>query len=92
MTILAAIRFVDAPLVVEGAAAINRRLKEPLHLVHVLPAELDRIPSDAAQTFVRGCLEAQARRVRSDRLPVSVEVASGVAGAHVPVLVARPAE
>ena len=77
VTLLAAIRFVDAPLVVEGAAAIARRLEEPLHLVHVLPAELEGIPGDAAHAFIRGCLEAQARRVRSERLPVSVEVASG---------------
>jgi nucleotide-binding universal stress UspA family protein len=89
MTILAAIRFVDAPLVVEGAAAIARRLKQPLHLVHVLPAELDKIPSDAAQTFVRGCLEAQARRVRSDRLLVSVEVASGETHRELLAAVAR---
>ena len=77
MTVLAAIRFVDAPLVVEAAAAIARRLQQPLHLVHVLPAEVARLPGDVAQTFVRGCLEAQARRVASGGMPVSVEVASG---------------
>jgi nucleotide-binding universal stress UspA family protein len=89
MTVLAAIRFVDAPMVVEAAAAIARRLQQPLHLVHVVPAEAAQLPGNVAQTFFRACLEAQARRVRSDVMPVSVEVASGETHLELLAVVAR---
>jgi nucleotide-binding universal stress UspA family protein len=75
--VVAAIRFVEAAAVAEAAAGIARRLHQPLHLVHVLPAEAAQVPGDAARAFVKGALDALARRLGTDGLPVSVEVATG---------------
>jgi nucleotide-binding universal stress UspA family protein len=77
MTILAGIRFVEASAVAEAAAGIARRLQEPLHLVHVLPEEAARLPGDAARAFVRGALDALARRLLPREVRVTVEVATG---------------
>jgi len=77
MTILAGIRFVEASAVAEAAAGIARRLQQPLHLVHVLPEEAAQLPGDAARAFVRGALEALARRLAPSEVRVTVEVATG---------------
>ena len=77
MTIVAGIRFVEASAVAEAAAGLARRLQQPLHLVHVLPEEAAQLPGDAARAFVRGALEALARRLGPPELRVTVEVAAG---------------
>ena len=77
MTVLAAIRFVDAPAVGEAAAGIARQLGEPLQLVHILPAEAAQVPGDAARLFIRGLLEALAERLRAQGVDVTSAVATG---------------
>ena len=76
MTVLAGIRFVEAAQAAEAAAGLARRLEEPLHLVHVLPAEAEQVPGMAARAFVHGALSTLAQRVGAG-LKVTVEVASG---------------
>lgn len=77
MTVLAAIRFVDAPVVAEAAAGLARQLGEPLQLVHVLPAEAAQVPGDIARAFIRGALEALAEQLRTHGLEVTSFVATG---------------
>jgi nucleotide-binding universal stress UspA family protein len=77
MSVLAAIRFVEAAAVAEAAAGVARRLGQPLHLVHVLPSEAAQVPGDAARAFVRGALQALAQRLAMDALPITSEVAVG---------------
>jgi nucleotide-binding universal stress UspA family protein len=77
VTVLAAIRFVEAAAVAEAAAGFARQLGQPLHLVHVLPAEAVQVPGDAARAFIRIALETLARRLGTDGLPVTSVVASG---------------
>ncbi|MGO9829498.1 MAG: universal stress protein [Myxococcaceae bacterium] len=76
MTVLAGIRFLEATQAAEAAAGLARRLKERLHLVHVLPAEAEQVPGLAAAAFVHGALTALAERVGAG-LQVTVQVARG---------------
>jgi nucleotide-binding universal stress UspA family protein len=77
VTVLAAIRFVEATAVAEAAAGIARRLQQPLHLVHVLPTEAAQVPGDAARAFVRGALTALAARLGIAGLSVTTSVEAG---------------
>jgi len=86
VSVVAAIRFIEAAAVAEAAAGLARRLGEPLHLVHVLPAESAQVPGDGARAFIRGALTALARRLGTGGLQVTLEVAAGEA--HVQLLAA----
>ena len=86
MSVLAAIRFIEAAAVGEAAAGLARRLGEPLHLVHVLPAESAQVPGDGAKSFIHGALAALARRLGTNGLRVTFQVAAGEA--HVELLAA----
>jgi nucleotide-binding universal stress UspA family protein len=86
VSVLAAIRFIEAAAVGEAAAGLARRLGEPLHLVHVLPAESAQVPGDGAKSFIHGALAALARRLGTNGLPVTFQVAAGET--HVELLAA----
>jgi nucleotide-binding universal stress UspA family protein len=79
VSILAAIRFIEAAAVGEAAAGLARRLGEPLHLVHVLPAESAQVPGDGARSFIHGALAGLARRLGTNGLRVTFHVAVGEA-------------
>jgi nucleotide-binding universal stress UspA family protein len=86
VSVLAAIRFIEAAAVGEAAAGLARRLGEPLHLVHVLPAESAQVPGDGAKSFIHGALAALARRLGTNGVRVTFQVAAGEA--HVELLAA----
>jgi nucleotide-binding universal stress UspA family protein len=86
VSVLAAIRFIEAAAVGEAAAGLARRLGEPLHLVHVLPAESAQVPGDGARSFIHGALGALAKRLGVHGVRVTFQVATGEA--HVELLAA----